>query len=357
MANLDKKLLEGTVSKILSNNKGIFAADESPGTVEKRFAGRMENTIENRHLMRKVFFETSGFKNYIGGVILHDETIRSKETIKVLVDNQIVLGIKTDKGLAPLVGGKEGEQTTNGLDTLAVRSAEYFTLGARFAKWRSVILIGDGTPTEESYKDVSTVLAKYAIITQQAGMVPIVEPEVLPNGTHTIEKCKEVTEKIIKMTLNACKELGVHMPGCLLKVNMVTKGQALDIKLPVRTVAEHTVDSLVNGTKGHDLGGVVFLSGGLSEIDSALYLNEINKVKTEKKVLQKIPVHFSFARALQGSAITLHCEKNAPETVQKCIAHRCKMCHLATKGEYKQELEGEYTKTSQNSNFVANNNY
>jgi len=356
---MDTKLLEETVAKILSGNKGIFAADESPGTMAKRFEpyGK-ENTIENRHAIRKTFFATPDFQKWVGGIILHEETLKSPETIKFPQEQGIVLGIKTDGGLAVLEGGEEGEQTTKGLDTLDNRNKEFFKLGARFAKWRNVLLIGEKTPSEKSFKDAARIQSLYAINSQKNGIVPIVEPEVLPNGNHSIDECYRHTEKIIKMTLDACVKEGVYMPGCLLKINMVTTGQGNTNKAGVSEVAEKTIECLEKGIGSHKLGGVVFLSGGLSEKDSAQYLNEINKEKTKRGVLKDIPVHFSFARALQATAIKLYCNKNYNEArVHKCIAHRCRMNHEAIKGNYSIDMEGEFDKLADESLFVANNNY
>lgn len=317
----------------------------------------MENTPENRAGIRKTFFSTPKLNSFIGGVILHDETIRCADTIKPLNENKIILGIKTDGGLAPLEGGEEGEQTTKGLDTLEKRSTEYYKLGALFAKWRSVLKIGDKMPSGKSMQDVADVLANYAIISQKCGLVPIIEPEVMQDGSHDIAKSKEITEKIIKMTLDLSAEKGVHMPGALLKVNMVTKGAASAGEHDPAKVAEMTVDALKNGIGSHKLGGVVFLSGGLSEIDSAKFLNMINAEKAKKKVLANIPLHFSFARALQKSAISLYTAKKPDGEVQAALLHRCKMNHLATQSKYNTDSEGEYAQGASASNFVANNNY
>jgi len=356
---MNTKLLEETVARILNGNKGIFAADESPGTMGKRFAPyKMENSPENRHAIRKTFFSTPDFEKYIGGVILHDETLRKEETIKDLNDKGIVLGIKTDGGLDILKDGEEGEQTTKGLDTLDERNKEYFKLGARFAKWRNVLLIGEKTPSQKSFEDAANIQAKYAINSQKNGIVPIIEPEVLPNGNHSIDECYKNTEKIIRMTLEACEKENVHMPGCLLKINMVTSGQDNDNKALVLEVAEKTVKCLESGIGSHKIGGVVFLSGGLSEKNSSNYLSEINKEKIKKGTLANIPIHFSYARALQATAIKMYCSENSDkEKVQKCIAHRCRINHEATKGKYAPDMEGEFDKLADESLFVANNNY
>jgi len=361
---LNTKELEQTVSAVLGGNKGILACDESPGTMAKRFGDKMENTPENRAGIRSCFFSTKGLNQTIGGVILHDETIRDEKTIKHLKDQKIVLGIKTDLGLADLEGGNKGEQTTKGLDDLLERSQNYYKLGGRFAKWRSVCKIIDGQETSKaSYEDVSDVLAEYAKKSQAAGLVPIIEPEVMQDGNHDIAMSLKVTKEIIKKTLDKCvvvndkdKLPAVHMPGAILKVNMVTKGAQTAGEHNPREVAEKTVEALVYGIGNHKIGGVAFLSGGLSEKDSAEFLNLINTVKNERKVLKNIPLHFSFARALQKTAISLYTEGKKDEA-QLALIHRCKMCSMATKGEYKKELEGEYESKAGASNFVANNAY
>jgi len=349
--------LENTVKSILSNNRGFLACDESPGTMAKRFGDAMENTPENRAGIRGTFFSSPDLNKTIGGVILHDETIRDTATKKKLEDQNIVLGIKTDLGLADLVGGKPGEQTTKGLDTLLERSKEYYKLNARFSKWRSVCKIIDGNTSDASFEDVSEVLSEYAILSQQGGLAPIIEPEVMQDGEHDINKSFEVTKKIIKMTLDKCEKKKVHMPGAFLKVNMVTKGAQSKGEHCPDEVAKKTVEALVYGIGNHKIGGVVFLSGGLSEIDSALFLNNINNVKKEMNVLKDCPLHFSFARALQKTAISLYTSKAPNTSVQAALIHRCKMCSLATKGEYKKDLEQEYAAKAADSNFVANNAY
>jgi len=353
-----QKELKDTVDKILSGNKGILACDESPGTMAKRFGDAIENSIENRHGLRKTLFEAPKLNSLIGGVILHDETIRSAETTKPLRDSGIVLGIKTDKGLVDLKGGNPGEQTTQGLDGLLERNKEYYKLGARFAKWRNVLKIIDGkSPSEDAFESCASVLTHYAVLSQEASIVPIIEPEVMQDGGHGIEKSLEVTKKIIKLTLDQCAANNLYMPGALLKVNMVTKGADSEGKHDQDQVAKSTIEALVHGIGSHKIGGVVFLSGGLSEQDSAEFLNRINVVKKEKNVLKDCPLHFSFARALQKTSISLFVNKKPAGEVQKALVHRCKMCSLATKSEYKVGLEGEYSSQAGASNFVKNNNY
>ncbi|MES1905519.1 MAG: hypothetical protein MHPSP_002519, partial [Paramarteilia canceri] len=342
---IDTSALEKIVHSILDNNRGILAADESPGTMGKRFGENVENTIEKRMKIRKMFFETPGLNEYIGGVILHEETLKCPDTIKPLNDAGIILGIKTDKGLETLANADPTEKTTaHGLKDLAKRNEEFYKLGARFAKWRAVLIIGDKTPTAASYEDVAESLGQYALISQQNGLVPIIEPEVLPDGLHSIEKSREVTEKIIELTLLRAEKLGVHMPGALLKVNMVTQGAENSKTTPhdVQKVAEMTVDSLTKGTSKlkKNIGGVVFLSGGLSEIDSSKFLNAINKQKNEKSVLKEVPLHFSFARALQKSAIALFNSNSSADKVHESLKHRCKMNSMATKYQYTESLEG-----------------
>ncbi|MEN2497727.1 MAG: hypothetical protein MHMPM18_002085 [Marteilia pararefringens] len=355
-----------TVQTILNNNRGILACDESPGTMGKRFENRKENSKSNRDDIRRKFFSSAKLEQFIGGVILHSETLETPAVLEPLLEKGIILGIKTDKGLAPLAGGKEGEETTKGLDSLEADSKKFYELGARFAKWRSVLHICEksGMPSDKSYDDVSEVLSEYAIISQKCGLVPIIEPEVLQNGPHSIDKGLEVTKKIIKMTLDKSAAKGVCMPGALLKVNMVTRGVdnevgvSRDTKHDCDKVAKCTVEALHDGIGQHKIGGVVFLSGGLSEQDSATFLNRINEEKRTRQVLNLVPLHFSFARALQKSAITLYCVDAAVEKVQECLVHRCQMNHLATKCQYDAaKLEGDYGDASKGDNFVKDNNY
>jgi len=354
---MNKSELEQTVKNILNGDKGILACDESEGTMGKRFEGRMENTADNRHGIRKTFFSAK-LSESIGGVILHDETLRCKDTIKPLIDQSIVLGIKTDMGMKPLAKGTQGEQTTeHGLATLKNRSEEYYKLGARFAKWRAVVEIGQNMPSKASLEDVSDVLSEYALISQNAGLVPIIEPEVLQNGSHGISEGKKWTEEIITMTLNKSAQKGVHMPGALLKVNMVTKGVDCKDAQSVDDVAKMTNEVLNAGIGSHKLGGVVFLSGGLTEVDSADFLNKINVVKQQTKNHPECPFSFSYARANQKTAIYLYTTKAKTEDVQGALEHRCKMNHLAVMGKYSKDQEGNFSETAQKSNFIANNAY
>jgi len=349
--------LEATVKQITSGCKGILACDESPGTMEARFEGKIENTEENRHAIRKTFFEAD-IKNSIGGVILHEETLKNADTIKTLVDNNIVLGIKTDKGMKELENGKEGEKSTkHGLEGLKERSSEYYKLGARFSKWRAVVKLGKNTPSDASYNDVADALSDYALFSQKGGLVPIIEPEVLGDGTNTIEDCKIATEKIIKMTFAKCAEKKVHMPGSILKVNMVTQGHKCDKKGSPKQVAQLTNEALKNGIGSHKLGAVVFLSGGLSEIDSTNYLMEINKEKKATKTLLNIPFTFSYARALQKTAISMYTGGKDHKEVQKVLAHRCEMNRKAVNMEYDLEMDKDFGGAGQASNFQKDYTY
>lgn len=299
-----KAELRRIAGSIVAPGKGILAADESTGTMGKRLAGiGVENTEENRRLYRQLLF-TSGaeMSQCIGGVILFHETLYQKADdgtpfVKLIRDMGIVPGIKVDKGVVPLAGTIE-EGTTQGLDDLGKRCAQYKKDGCDFAKWRCVLRISDKTPSELAMKENANVLARYATICQQNGLVPIVEPEVLCDGEHTLERAQTVTEAVLSATYKALVDHHVYLEGTLLKPNMVTGGMTCPTKYTPEQVAEATVTALQR-TCPVAVPGVTFLSGGQSEEQASANLNAINKYAG----IKPWKLTFSYGRALQASAL------------------------------------------------------
>ena len=271
--------LEDIAKKMCAKGKGILAADESTGAIAKRFKSiNVENTELNRLAFRETLFKSEAIKNYIGGIILFDETIRQKTSSglsipELIVENGSIPGIKVDKG-AKILSGSPEETVTEGLDGLRERLKEYYKLGARFTKWRAVIKITNRNPTVQCIKSNSHALARYAAMVQECNMVPIVEPEVLMDGSHDIDKCYNVTQNV----LNDCYEqLALHkvdLKGTVLKPNMVINGVDCQKKSPTNEVAKKTLDCLKRNVP-EEVTGIAFLSGGQSEIESSKNLNEI----------------------------------------------------------------------------------
>jgi fructose-bisphosphate aldolase class I len=326
---------------MVAPGKGILAADESTGTIGKRFEGiNVENTEENRRAYRDMLFSTRSLGDHISGVILYDETLRQKSAggmpfVDVMAKSGILPGIKVDTGAKdlPLCAG---EKITEGLDNLPKRCAEYVKLGAKFAKWRAVIEIGRDMPSSTCIAANAHALARYAAICQEAGLVPIVEPEVLMDGDHTIDRCEEVTE----WTLNALYEaLYLHrvvLEHSVLKPSMVISGKKCAKQAPVDEVAARTVRTLKR-TVPAAVAGIVFLSGGQSDEVATAHLNSMN-VQFKGKL--PWPLSFSYGRALQQAS--LKAWKGAPGNVaaaQAALAHRAKMNGLASLGEYSHALE------------------
>ena len=324
---------------IVSEGKGILAADESNPTCKKRFDTiSVESTEENRRDYRELLFTSKGMNENIGGVILFDETIRQKteagqSLVDLILESGALPGIKVDKGLKPFEGS-EVETLTQGLDDLDERCAEYAKLGAKFTKWRAVINIGDGIPTQECIDANMEALAKYAKIAQKNGMVPIVEPEVLINGNHTIEDCYDATSRSIKSLFDYLKSYDVDVTGTILKPNMVTAGSESDQKSSVEEVAEMTIKCL-NESVPDELPGVAFLSGGQTEIESTEHLDKMNKIGGFAWKLS-----FSYGRALQQSALNAWLGKSENKNAgQQAFAHRAKMNKLAALGSWSADLE------------------
>ena len=331
--------LEEIAEYIVSDGKGILAADESNPTCGKRFDSiGVESTESNRRDYREMLFRSSGMKDNIGGVILFDETIRQNAQdgtpLVELIKNQGALpGIKVDKGLAPLDSSPE-ETLTQGLDGLDERCKEYFMLGAKFTKWRAVIKISDDIPTDACIQANMEALARYAKIVQENNMVPMVEPEVLMDGNHSIERCYEVTSKSLNTLFKCLKDQGVNIAGTILKPNMVTSGSTAEAQASIQEVAEMTVQCLKENVPS-DLPGITFLSGGQSDVNATAHLDAMNKIGGFSWKLS-----FSYGRALQQPSLKawLGKEENVPQA-QEALSHRALMNKLAANGAWNLDLE------------------
>ena len=333
--------LNEIAKKMCDRGKGILAADESTGTVAKRFKSiNVENLEKNRLNFRQTLFNASAMKDYIGGVILFDETIRQKTTLGLTVPELIskhgaITGIKVDKGAKPLAGSSD-ETITEGLDGLRERLKEYYGFGARFTKWRAVYTIGDNSPSLQSIKSNAHALARYASLVQEAKMVPIVEPEVLMNGSHNIEKCYQVTTDVLNECYNELAIQKVDLKGTVLKPNMIIPGSECKDKSNSVEIAKKTLDCLKKNVPS-EVPGIAFLSGGQSEIESSKNLNEINKINDTKFLIT-----FSYGRGLQASALKEYGKNQENiQNIQKAFCHRAKMNGLSSKGEWSENLEKE----------------
>jgi fructose-bisphosphate aldolase class I len=314
--------------------KGILAADESTGTIGKRLSSiNVENVESNRRALRELLFTTPGALQYLSGVILFEETLYQKTAagklfVDVLKEGGVLPGIKVDKGTVELAG-THGETTTQGLDGLAQRCQQYYAAGARFAKWRAVLKIGPNEPSQLAINENANGLARYAIICQENGLVPIVEPEILVDGPHDINKCADVTERVLAACYKALNDHHVLLEGTLLKPNMVTPGSDSP-KVAPEVVAEYTVRALQR-TMPAAVPAVVFLSGGQSEEEATLNLNAMNKLKAKKPW----NLSFSFGRALQQSTLKTWAGKEENvEKAQAAFLARCKANSEATLGTY-----------------------
>ncbi len=334
--------LEAVAKAMVAPGKGILAADESTGTIEKRLASvKVENTEDNRRAYRDMLFSAKGLGQYISGVILYDETLRQKAVngtpfVELLAKNGILPGIKVDAGAKDLALCPE-EKVTEGLDNLAKRCAEYVKMGAKFAKWRAVITIGADIPSSTCIAANAHALARYAAICQAAGLVPIVEPEVLMDGNHSIERCEEVTEWTLNAVYEALYVNRVVLERSVLKPSMVISGKDCPRQAPVEEVAERTVRALKRSVPAA-VAGVVFLSGGQSDELATAHLNAMNR-KFGKEL--PWPLSFSYGRALQQQP--LKAWKGAQGNVaagQAALLHRSRMNSLACGGRYAADLEG-----------------
>ncbi|KAK0150645.1 Fructose-bisphosphate aldolase B [Merluccius polli] len=330
-----KKELSDIAQKIVAPGKGILAADESTGTMGKRLQMiNVENNEENRRYFRDLLFSVEPIANSIGGVICFHETLYQKADSgkffpQAIKDKGIVVGIKVDKGTANL-SGTDGETTTQGLDGLSERCAQYKKDGCDFAKWRSVLKISDGCPSALAIAENANVLARYASICQQNGLVPIVEPEILPDGAHDLKRCQYVTEKVLAAVYKALSDHHVYLEGTLLKPNMVTAGHSCTKKFTPQEVAMATVTAL-RRTVPSAVPGICFLSGGQSEEEASLNLNAINQMP----LLRPWKLTFSYGRALQASALAAWQGKPANKAAaQQAFSTRAKINGMASKGEY-----------------------
>jgi fructose-bisphosphate aldolase class I len=332
--------LEEIAAFIVSDGKGILAADESNPTCGKRFDSiGVESSEANRRDYREMLFRSSGIKENIGGVILFDETIRQDakdgtSLVQVIRDQGALPGIKVDQGLKPLEGSPE-ETLTQGLEGLHDRCSEYFQLGAKFTKWRAVIKIDGAIPTSDCIESNMQALAEYAKIVQENNMVPMVEPEVLMDGDHSIDRCYEVSSAALKSLFAAMERRGVNIKGTILKPNMVTAGSLCESQASIADVAEMTLRCLKTNVPS-DLPGITFLSGGQSDLNSTAHLDAMNKIGGFPWKLS-----FSYGRALQQAALKSWLGKieNMP-SAQAALSHRALMNKLAAQGAWSSDLEG-----------------
>ena len=329
-----KETLRETALKLATPGKGILAVDESTNTCGKRLASiGVENTEENRQAYRGMLFTTEGLGNYISGAILFEETLfqdhADGESMVAKLEKQgIVPGIKVDKGLKPLVGGLEHETYCSGLDGLTERASDYYARGARFAKWRAVLQITADGPSDLAIRENAWGLARYARSVQEAGLVPIIEPEILMDGDHDILTTSEIQEKIIKEVYFACQQNGVYLEGTLLNPSMTVPGADYEGKSDPKNVALATVTTLLRSVPAA-VPGIVFLSGGLSEEEASLYLNEMNLLAADKPW----NLSFSYGRALQHSCLRAWAGSNIDKG-QKALIARAQANSEASKGLY-----------------------
>jgi len=335
----DEELVR-TAAAMVAEGKGILAIDESTGTCKKRFeAVGVESTEENRRAYRGMLLTTPGLSDHISGAILFDETIRqAADDGKTFVDHMrkagILPGIKVDRSTHALAG-HDGEKITEGLDGLRGRLEEYVRLGARFAKWRAVITIGDGIPTRSCLYSNAHALARYAALCQEAGLVPIVEPEVLMDGDHSLDDCYDVTEATLHAVFEQLYEHNVLLEGTILKASMVISGSQASDRADVSQVAEATVGCLLNAVPAA-LAGVVFLSGGQGDVEATEHLDAINRLGG-----LPWPVSFSYGRALQSPALATWAKNPSGNVAaaQHKLAHRARMNGLAAMGRYEASME------------------
>jgi fructose-bisphosphate aldolase class I len=331
--------LEETARALVAEGKGILAADESDGTIKKRFDSiGVESTEESRRAYRELLFTTQGVEEFISGVILFDETIRQSASdgtpfSKLLESRGVTPGIKVDKGAKPLALA-DGETITEGLDGLRDRLSEYRELGARFAKWRATYSIAPDKPSEYCSWTNAHALARYAALSQEAGLVPIVEPEVLQDGTHTIEESTKATGRVLQAVYTELHDQRIHLPGTLLKPNMVLSGYEASQRAGIDEVAEATLEVLYRHVPAA-VPGIVFLSGGQTDEDATAHLNAMNARGPHPWQLS-----FSYGRALQAPALKAWSGESANvEDAQKAYYRRAKFNGAARSGSYAPEME------------------
>jgi fructose-bisphosphate aldolase, class I len=331
--------LETIAQAMVAEGKGILAADESMGTIKRRFDSiKIESNENNRRAYREMLFSTKGIEEAISGVILFDETLRTAASdgapfSQLLAKKGILPGIKVDKGPVE-IPAFPGETVTEGLDGLRARVKEYRELGAKFAKWRAVITIGDGIPTYTCLEANAHALARYAALCQEGGLVPIVEPEVLLDGSHSVERCQEVSEQTLKVTFTALFLHRVNLEGMILKPSMVVSGKDNPRQAGVEEVAERTLRCLKR-TVPAAVPGIAFLSGGQSAVSATEHLNAMNQLGPHPW-----QVSFSYARALQDPALKAWKGEAANvAAAQKIFYHRAKMNGAARRGRYTSQME------------------
>ena len=324
---------------IVSDGKGILAADESTGTIKKRFDSiNTVSTEKIRRDYREMLFQAEGMKNNIGGVILFEETLKQNAAdgtslVNVISSQGALPGIKVDKGLT-LMNEDSEETVTNGLDDLNQRCQEFYEIGAKFTKWRAVITIGDNIPTDACINENMLRLADYAKIVQSNNMVPIVEPEVLMDGSHSIDDCYNVTSRVLKSLFQHLKDKNVDIKGTILKPNMVISGTNCEEQAGVQEVAEKTIKCLLENVP-EDLPGIAFLSGGQSDIDATAHLDAMNKIGGFPWKLS-----FSYGRALQQAALKAWMGKEENmNNAKAAFSHRALMNKKAALGKWNKDLE------------------
>jgi fructose-bisphosphate aldolase class I len=335
---VNENILNETAVAMVAPGKGLLAADESTGTIKKRFDSiGIENTEPNRRAYRDMLFTTPGFEQYTSGVILFEETLFQRSLADVpfpelLKSKGVIPGIKVDMGAKPLAGGGPEETVTEGLDGLRERLQKYRAAGARFAKWRAVITIGDGTPTDYAIHVNAHALARYAALCQEAGIVPIVEPEVLMDGDNTIEVCESVTDRTLEAVFHELYQQRVLLEGMVLKPNMVVPGMKCPKQAEVQEVAARTVKLLKRRVPAA-VPGIAFLSGGQSDELATAHLDAMNKIGGLPWKLT-----FSYGRALQAAALKAWSGKDV-DAGRKAHLHRAKMNGLAATGQWSSSLE------------------
>ncbi|MBB4197569.1 fructose-bisphosphate aldolase [Rhodoblastus sphagnicola] len=333
-----------TARLMLADPKGLLAMDESPGTCNKRFAqAGIEQTEESRRRYRELILTTPGLADYVSGVILHDETIRQSRAdgtpfVKLISDAGIIAGVKVDTGAKDLAG-HTGEKITEGLDGLRERLRDYFAMGARFAKWRAVIALGDSLPTNACIDANAHALARYAALCQDAGLVAIVEPEVLMEGDHSLARCQRATEQVLRAVFEQLYVQNVALDAIILKPNMVLPGLSCHVQPSADKVADATIQAFRRVVPAAT-AGIAFLSGGQSGELASVRLNAMNAKFKAPSAAAPWPLTFSFSRALQHPALGIWAGKDAnTEAAQRALLHRAKCNSAARRGQYAPSME------------------
>jgi fructose-bisphosphate aldolase, class I len=336
---MNKELLENTAKQMVAPGKGILAIDESSGTASKRFkALGVEPTEGNRQKYRQLLVTAPSIENFVSGYIFFDETLRQStdEGVlfpEVLSSNGVLPGIKVDQGKTPLTESSL-ETVTQGLDGLVDRLTEYVDLGAKFAKWRAAFVISKTLPSDEVIQLNTEGLANYALACQEAGLVPMVEPEMLIDGNHSIDRCEEATTKVWDALFKALDAKGVHLPGCILKTSMILSGVDADNRASKEEVAKRTLEALKKHIPS-ELAGVVFLSGGQGDEEATEHLNLMNQEKG-----LPWPLSFSYGRSIQRPALEIWAKDFSEiDKAQKALLHRAEANSLASLGKYSTDFE------------------